>query len=665
MLRERESIKDMSFCYLFKENKRVVSILYLYIHCMIIPHSSSSVVIPASLVRGHREGEQSYAVVVQAGTPPQKFTLEVSFSTDQIVLFRDIFRFSQSYTNQNGFESDIFYVADQRFRLKFISNLNRFTPSFQLNCSRCDGLLGLSRGSLLWRLYPEITLTSVSVTLGGTNEALISANGCSGALIRCEPYTDDSLCATEGSVDGINYTIKFSVESPYTYLPIDLFDKFVQGNNVYETADERWIPISISLVRVKRDEIGDSVLSHMQSRDIDLTSCKGEITVTLDPQYMIGKSDSGMRILLIKPNEDSTDNTIRIGTSSWNQFIFYKNTVWNTMIVHAHTVQPNMTVMNLILFSVMIWFLVRWKMTDVSVVLYSKQDEGKTWKNLWSSDQPTSSSTQEPQSLTRREIIINLLYEVGAIPLVVTIFFLPQTTNIMMDFPVVYWISFSFFLISVIVEVMSLRSLLIRSTNRVRRRSRLSSSLVVHICLARNIAYENNLILGLWLCVVQRRNEGIATLLTVLLNVYGVYNLTFHMIMTLVFYIKAKPVLGKRNGIVWLYTSVIVPIMYAFYLFATYRYFVHPLMERNATIYRQLIVPTIIFAYLFIFNIAVFMASLYINIGEKKIVSEHIQIQNILQNRKDRNQIHSENNRENAFQNTRSRTRQITLNVSD
>jgi hypothetical protein len=589
-------------------------ILTVYCVLLLAYNGTCYEVIPASILKGIKDGEPSYAVTLHVGTPLKEIVLEISFSYNTIILFKDVSSTSQSYTFQDQTESDIFYIADMQYRIPFIQDQykSRFFE-FRPNCTTCDGIIGLGEGSFFWRIYPDASFSQASITLGGINQIMARSSDCVGTPMTCERYSFDSLCTTVGVVNGKNYTIKFSLDSQFTYLPFELYDPFVMGNNVYESSTENWSPLYIDIPKGYHSEIDSHALLHMKSQHLDVKECEEDKRITLDPADMIGKSENGMKVLLVRSNQEQEDNEITIGISILSQFMIYRHTGSNTMVIQSHLTRRNISPINLVIFSVLLWLLVRWKMTDMSISMSPRRTNIKSKKisdTVKISSIPFSIGELNRHKTTNRESIVNLVYEFLSVPLVITVMFLPITVQILEDFPGLYTIVIISFFVSLSTEMICL-IIFIRRNER-DEDSESISNLLVHATITRNIAYESNLILGLWLCLLERRLEGIATLLTVVINVYGLYNMTFYIGALVIFYIYDTPSFRESNVIIWIYTTFIFPLIYASFIYITFVYFIYPLFLRTSTVYRALIIPSIVFGYLVIVILAIYVLALYI-----------------------------------------------------
>ena len=92
--------------------------------------------------------------------------------------------------------------------------------------------------------------------------------------------------------------------------------------------------------------------------------------------------------------------------------------------------------------------------------------------------------------------------------------------------------------------------------------------------------------------LLQRRLEGVSTLLTLAVNVYIIYDLTFYLIIATVYFLYifkngASAVDNRVRYMGWYFFVLALPIIYVYQILATLNFFAKPLFTRNAQIYEE------------------------------------------------------------------------------
>ncbi len=603
-------------------------------------------IIPAKLVKGAESHLRSYVVSLYVGAPPELLDFEVTFKHGMYVIYRDQARHSMSFDPSRG-GSELVYFGDQRFRVNMNYDPQREIYPEHNSCASCHGMMGLGRGSFFWQIFPDASFTSASVTAGDFNPVLMKNDGrnrfpevCKGCLIRCSPPITGygSLCDTGIRVKSLGnagnkeeaeelcgkkyYRIALSVDSPITYLPRDIYDYYIRGKNLYSDDVSDWGDIVVSLDPTGPDE---PFASHAKSRGFDAEGCDRPMEVGISPEYLVSAFESSGMKLLIMPNEDEEDDTIRLGNSLWNHFIFYVSPSGEYAYVQSHSVHASVSPVLLALFVVLFVYLARWKLSSVDMGINTRVLQMRT------------------DSLDLFFLITGPILSGFAI-------FLPITTDIMADFPFLYAVSVAIWGVSVLlillVTVVSFFYL-----NMLRNRSaRINRHRLFQLNMMRNVAQETVLMIGLWVSVIDAREEGISTFLTALTNVYIVYNITAHTVLFLlysVFYSRkviterldgygggggtGRVVVGgggwraDRISFLWVLVFIYLALLLGFQVFASYVYFVTPLLFRNSQLYTPLILPTLLLVYLFIIGLAIFVVTLLINRAIKVVLIEALQ----------------------------------------
>lgn len=620
----------------------VLILLLLSNHFLFTECGTNSAIIPAKLVKGGESHIRSYVISIYVGAPPELLDFEVTFKHGILVVYRDQYRHSMSFDPIRG-GSELIYFGDQRFRINMNYDPQREIYPEHNSCAHCHGMIGLGRGSFFWQIFPDASFTSASVTAGDFNSILMKNRRnrfpqvCRGCLVHCDsPITGyGSLCDTGIRVKSLGnarnkeeikelyggkyYGMALSVDSPITYLPRDIYDYYIQGKNLYSDYVSDWGEIVVSLDPTRPDE---SFTSHAKSRGLDVEGCNQPMEVGISPEYLVSTFESSGIKLLILPNEDEEDDTIRLGNTMWNHFIFYISPGGSYAYVQSHSVHASVDPILLTLFVILFVYLARWKLTSVDMGINTRVLQMRT----------------DP---------LNLFFLITGPILSGFAIFFPTTMDIMADFPVLYAISVAIWGVSILliflVTVVTLFYLsILRNRNRRRNeRTRINRHRLFQLNMMRNVAQETVLMIGLWVSVLDVREEGISTFLTALANVYIVYNITAHTVLFLLYSIfYSRKVITERIddgdgdargrridriSFLWVIVFLYLVLLLGFQGFASYVYFVTPVLFRNSQLYTPLILPTLILVYVFIIGLAIFIVTLMINRAIKVVLIEALQ----------------------------------------
>ena len=369
--------------------------------------------------------------------------------------------------------------------------------------------------------------------------------------------------------------------------------------NVYSGDVSSWEPLRITLTHPKI-AMDPHKISHILGKGIEYPSDES-VEIYVDPKKLIKNFEVEGKFLLLVPNQNSEDNTITIGNSIWYQFIMYRNPGGDFLFMKHHTVIDHFDFLSLLVFAALLWYLIRWKMTDITM----KIDKSFVRRNSW----------------------LNIFYEVTAPILGLIALLIPITRDILSDFPALYGISIGIFAFAVFIEIIVIPTVIFDKKLKNINVPQADYSkwewrhLVYHafrINFLRNLAHETLLMVSLWVILAQRRSEGIATVITVIINIYNLYNITFHCIIFLLFHIYTgkdgrRTYKFNRPSLLWITIVVTFPLLLGFQAFAAYNYFTAPLLTRNAQIYTQLILPSLIIGIFLLITIAMYMVLVYLD----------------------------------------------------
>lgn len=151
--------------------------------------------------------------------------------------------------------------------------------------------------------------------------------------------------------------------------------------------------------------------------------------------------------------------------------------------------------------------------------------------------------------------------------------------------------------------------------------SKRNSTMFIQVNINRNICHETILLTTMWLLLLERNMvEGISTPITALINCVCFYNMTSHIMMITICYVK---IYGKMVNSILLAKSIymnyiilyifVIPIMYSYQTYITYYYFLKPLFKRSLQSMNLYSTQLIIVIYIVIIGLSLYRIKLYAN----------------------------------------------------
>ena len=205
---------------------------------------------------------------------------------------------SSSFSSAEG-GSDLIQLGDSQHRVpvKFDA-----TASALRGCPICNGVMGLGAASPLWLLWPRVTFTAGTIVLKESrgpvsNDKLLPRIACR--------LADNNLCTSAAQVFGKTYDIQFSFSSPYTFVPVEVFNAYVEDRNIDETSISDW---------------PDFVLRFNNS---EAPADNRHPILRIAPQSLLGAchvNEVKTLLMRINPNPLVTD-TILLGRSVWRSLM--------------------------------------------------------------------------------------------------------------------------------------------------------------------------------------------------------------------------------------------------------------------------------------------------------------------------------------------------------
>lgn len=497
-----------------------------------------------------RPGEHMAVADVVIGKPPRKLRLELRFDVADILLIGDQKIHSDKFTYDRplsygslGYDS-VFFGSEER-RTRVVSDTRGRTPplTYPLLCSSCVGIMGLRSDAMAWKWWPTASMTTVAITFGKRIPVLEDASSVFNCALALE--SDASVCTIQSEVHGVIVQTAVDPASPYITVPEHVRSAYLSGKNIYQHDRlSEWNTLRVQLI------------SNSESENISLG---------LTHDDLVGQHGSQARELLIRTGEQN--DTMIIGNSLLWKYALYIDKTSGTMTLHQHAVWEHLPTSYVILFLLGTGILLRYKMV---------------------------STVRHYDSLPRDTAInfVSLLYEIAGFTIPIVLLILPETRNVLLpDFTELYIVT------AVIVGVGILTGIAarVRVSQGQRNQEAVITPFMFCVMFAEAMFFETVVLIGLWLAVVPRRREGIASVLTVFVGACALYTA-----MTYFFYwatfvlcrfgqtrksktrITAAPV--WLSGLISLATVGVL----AYFAILLVFFFLTPLIERVGTIYADL-----------------------------------------------------------------------------
>ena len=521
-----------------------------------IARHASAATIPV-IVRGSdiRRGEHVVIARMFVGMPPQTLDMEVRFDVGGIVIYRDQSLHSGKHVRgargPGGFgdaaTDAVFFGAAER-RTRILDNTGGPPPGLSTPrlCGLCSGILGLRRDSDIWQWWPTATFTPGAITFGSRIAALPNAPQREHTF-SCEPYDGSAtLCATRGRCMHDDVRISIEPSNPYVAIPRHLRRAYLAGKNIYNSHNT-WDTLNVELLP------GDGTTP---------------APLRLGHDDLSGQHGSEARELLVV--ESVKNDTITLGIPLGWRYAMHFDHVQNTLVLREHPVTMHLSVTYVFLYIIIAFMLIRHKMLS-SEQHYAGDPRGST------------------------EDTANIIFEVAGWSISTLLLFLPGVFDVLVpDYPALYGITVAIIAIGGIVTVAS--RVYVSRAQRLQQQTQTTT--MYHVLLAETVWYESVLFSALWLAIVPRRREGVASALTAFAAAWALYSfagyatqwLTY---ITVGFGVKSHPGAVRRPS-AWLvaFTGVSILALLVHYSWVFIELFMTPFLERVGMIYADLALAT-------------------------------------------------------------------------
>lgn len=537
--------------------------------------SSSSAIMSARVFYDDDTGKMSYVVNARYGIPTQHILLRVDFSLTNVILFhRSIIQKSVSYSQG----TDIIHLGmSDIYRVPVL-----YDPSYLSDeCLVCDGVIGLGPQSFVWYLWSSASITPGFILFGKVHDLMTGAQSqCKDCIIKCAEGQRSGLCTGQAysELTGKTYPIRIT-SSGSTRLPSNLYRAYMSGKNVFNDDETDWAPLSLAVNGISHFD-NSEIQQYLVSRGINIEKCKSHLfDLDINPGDIVTYSRYATKKYLNV--EESTEDYIEIGLNSWKNYLIYYDIAHGLMVLKQHSTSRHVTTTNLVIFSILFWLFVRWKTYLVSFSLENIAAKGATSK-------------------------LNFFYQLSAIPLVIVAYILPDTREIMDDFPFLYTITGVAILLYTVLQIIGI----LAAVESVKTSFIKSHTFAFRVNATNSISHELLLLTGMWLLLIQKRSVGISTFLTVVVNLMLIYDLTFHLLGLLIYATEYKT---QMDGPFWFYLAILFPLMVLYHVFSSYYYFSLPYSEMlTETTTSELPVYSLVLCYMLVITLAVYLHRLHI-----------------------------------------------------
>lgn len=587
----------------------------MFLILIFFTHVFSHVVIPAYIYDVPGTGKEVYAATVVVGSPAATRKLQISFEHNKVILHEDAERRSSKYDKKFG-GTDIIHLGGKEIRIPIISDPYKKLRVSEIQCPDCEGILGLAEGSVFWRMWPNIAFSRGSITFGAIHKDFHLSANSPNYLLHCHDDLGGYLCKT-------NATVKFGV---YTYqvemdldigqqtiqLPADIYDTYTKGKSFINDDVEKWETIKIYARHPDSEHAKKSKINYGNSKEEYEVEHSTEIKIT-GPD-LISQSPRTARFERIDLSSNE-GGRIRLGTRILRDFVVQKNDLSENAMLHASPSSDHMPAANIYIFIVIGAAFMMWRITDYvdmgsAPANYTSLEIESGWRG-W--------VVSRHKQIRNRPI--TLFFEF-AIPILVFVSnaVLESSRNILMSYPLVYWLVWVILIVAAGFKITSLYLSKSFKQEVLGRGRHVQSSNIFdsefELRIMRNLSQEVILLTGGWILLLPRRIDALSNILVFGVSIYITFTV-FSYILLIIFYFSQKKWSDNFNerGILWflLYNAILTVLQAA----ASIQYFYPPFMVANTRTYVTLILPLTIFLFILAFILAFYTLKLYVRIWKR------------------------------------------------
>jgi len=579
-------------------------------------------------------GWETYTATINIGTPNLPYKLQVNFDYDKIIIWEKLP--SSSYSKKLG-GSDYIYVGGKYLRVNIIEDKDKKITIDDTHCWDCKGILGLAPSSIFWKIWPDISFSRSRITLGKVGSEIGWGEEKSLNVINCVDY--ENFCKTRASIRYKNTLIEdiiliFDPSSQNLDVPDYIYDEYTSDINIYGGDISRENNDIVIEVDFDKDEEGEGkgeenktlstfkkVMDHWKT-DLKLNKEKIGTNVKINiksSQLVCTNKDRGKNFYL-KRNAPG-ENYIKLGTLALKSQIFHKYEEY--MLIQSFSTNDVISIQNLIFFGIQLILSIRWKITHLAILV--PFNEGSNDNSL-----------------------MNIIYELFGVAITIISFVLPSTLNLMNTHKGYYNSTAVVIAVSLFIKIVIWIDEIRKRINDLNNNSIASKTETKNLSFERyffrSFSQEVILLTGMWILVLEDRVEDLDSFLILITNVFLLYTTGYYTIILLHYiivylfdYSHSSKFPTKRNVFYYypsLYTSSNSDIwkfrgfaFLAFFIFGyqsivTVNFFLRPLFIKNFEEYQHVIVPGLVFLYLFIFIVSSLIVGLLLEKEKSKILKK-------------------------------------------
>lgn len=166
---------------------------------------------------------------LRLGNPSIELAFRVNFTSNECIAGVPMHERSITYNEQK--ENELFLVGSTFVRMPL--RVDPYAASEEY-----DGLTGMGRRAGIWRTENRVSMTSTSFVVGGLHPSLTSLSSIPGPPVKCltNPHDSEAICLTKARVLGKVYEVELFGDDPGIVVPSALYDELFQDKNVHSTA---------------------------------------------------------------------------------------------------------------------------------------------------------------------------------------------------------------------------------------------------------------------------------------------------------------------------------------------------------------------------------------------------------------------------------------------
>lgn len=561
---------------------------------MTLVSNINSVKIPATFINNRYDYNNYYILNVDIGFPRKPYKLALDFTSSIITLYQPLDKISNSYSTD---KTDYIYIEKLRYRAPVA--INYYTKATH------DGTIGFNKSSFIWDYFSEISISASGIKLGAMHELIKNGDGCNIYVSNC--IESDHLCTTRVTINKVTYDMSFSGKSQHI-LPSKEFNSYMSGKSLFSDSPQKWDNINVQLNQ--RNSFSKDQIAYFNSSGLDIINCRSNVNISIEGENVVPQTIKSSYKMMMNSHEK---NEVVIGLETWKNYIIYYNRRYDTMIVKNHVVQSHFSFGNIFSFCFLLTLFVRWKLINTGKLV-----------------------TTTHGSITGKWILF--VCQMISMPFTIYLYCLSVTRSIL-DGYVGFTITIG---IVVLLFICSLIYTMLIIFWKYRKVSFIWGSINA-------VSYDNVLLYGMWLAIIERRTDGLESFFTLVINIIIIYCIVYHMLVVIGYVYLVYPpkqmsqistkidlVCGQCNvfGIdecthistglnnqskptekppikpyFWIYGFVVLPILFGYQLYITYTVFAYPMI----TLFQPELSPTSIFLLLFVFFLIMVVFATYMS----------------------------------------------------